>query len=152
MIRALILIGALAGLCGIARAEPPPPASVEGLWLVQDRDGVVAVRPCGDGTQMCGWIVGNDLAPGEPMPLDPNGQPHCGLQIIFGMKQIDPGVWDGNIRDPRDGKVYSARMRLDDEGRLLLRGYVLVPLFGSTQTWTRWPGTVTPECKMVPRA
>ncbi len=124
--------------------------AAEGLWLTEDRDGVVAIRPCGAGPDLCGWIVGNMLAPGEKMPLDVNGHPHCHLQIMFGMHEIDPGVWDGKIRDPRDGQLWSARIRVDEAGRLRLRGYILIPLLGSTQTWTRWPGRVTPECKMVP--
>jgi uncharacterized protein (DUF2147 family) len=152
MVRALILMAAaLMTVSGICRAEGPPQTPLEGLWLVQDRDGAVAIRPCGEGSDLCGWIVGHDLEPGDPVPLDVNGQPQCGLPLISGLKEIDPGVWDGDIRDPRDGKIYSARLRIDDEGRLRLRGYILVPLFGSTQVWTRWTGTVTPDCRMVPK-
>ncbi len=152
MLRALILmVAALVATAEASQAEAPPPNPLMGLWLVQDRDGVIAIRSCGNGPELCGWIVGNDLSPGEAMPLDPTGRPHCGLQIIYGLKEIDPGVWDGNIRDPRDGKIYNARLTSDEAGRLRLRGYVLVPLFGSTQVWTRWPGTVTPDCKMIAR-
>jgi hypothetical protein len=35
-----------------------------------------------------------------------------------------------------------------DNGDLHLRGYVLVPLLGSTQVWTRYAGQPTADCHM----
>ena len=40
------------------------------------------------------------------------------------------------------------RVAHDIPGRLRLRGYVLVPVLGATQTWTPYKGMVTPDCRM----
>ena len=49
-----------------------------------------------------------------------------------------PGRWrDGTIYDPASGRTYSAEARLDGPDRLLLRGYIGIPLIGRTATWTR---------------
>ena len=140
--------------CALAFPAVAQAASIEGLWLTEDHGGVIGIRPCtSTGPELCGWIVGQNLDPGEAMPLDVSGTPHCGLQLIQALHQTDAQTWEGGIRNPRDGKIYSARLRLDGDDVLRLRGYVLLPLFGSTQTWTRWTGSVTPPpvCHINPK-
>ena len=65
-------------------------------------------------------------------------QPALGLVIIRNMKR-DGDAWSGgDVLDPENGKVYAGTLRLEDDGRVLkLRGFVGVPMFGRTQTWTR---------------
>ncbi len=42
------------------------------------------------------------------------------------------------ILDPENGKVYSAKMSLSDDGRKLnVRGFLGISLLGRTQTWMR---------------
>jgi uncharacterized protein (DUF2147 family) len=44
----------------------------------------------------------------------------------------------GEILDPKNGKIYRARMQLIEGGRKLeVRGYVGLSLFGRSQTWLR---------------
>jgi uncharacterized protein (DUF2147 family) len=136
------LISALALGAGIS-AVP-----IEGLWLTEDRGGVIDIEPCG--SLYCGRIVGLAAASsGNPLPKDVNGNSRCGLEIIHGLAETDPGEWIGKITNPEDGQTYSARLSVDDRGRLRLRGYVLVPLFGQTQIWTRYGGRVTADCRMI---
>jgi uncharacterized protein (DUF2147 family) len=120
----------------------PASSPLIGRWLTQDGDGVLAVAPCGDG--LCVRIVGSAKV---PMPRDWEGRSQCNLQIAE-LTQSSPGAWQGNITDPRSGRVYDVRMAPVDNDHLSLRGFVFVPLLGSTQIWSRFTGHVTEDCRM----
>ena len=82
----------------------------------------------------------------DPHPLctactgDQKNQPSLGLIMIKGMQRNGRLYQKGNILDPRDGSVYGATMEVTPDGqKLKLRGYLGIPLFGSTQTWKRLP-------------
>src|SRR5690348_2740851 len=89
-----------------ASAVEPP---VVGLWLTQDRDGVIGVEPCGE--RLCARIQGFFLDhPTDPTPVDYHGVSQCHLPLISDAEQIEPNLWKGHITDPRNGSVY--RMEL----------------------------------------
>ena len=153
------VIGALAGRGAAALLALVPPALAQtsgtdatGLWLVKDRHGVIAIERCAGGA-LCGrlvWFVPGPEDIGKPAVDGHNPDPAlrgralCGLVMMGGFKPAGPREWeDGWIYDPESGKTYSARMRLESDGRLRLRGFVLIPLFGESQVWTR-SGPVTP--------
>jgi uncharacterized protein (DUF2147 family) len=142
---------AAAGRIGPAFAarpeQPPHPNQVLGEWTTQDGNGVIAIEPCGQ--DLCGRIVGIRRAPGEPIPKDVSGASQCGLTIISKEKPDGNGNWVGEIRDPRDGSTYGAKIWVDEDGNLRLRGYLGVPLFGQTQTWRPFTGRLTPSCEMA---
>ncbi len=147
-IRVIFCLLALAGfvLPNTARAQTNP---LDGLWLTQDHGGVIQVASCGD--RLCARIAGVVLDnPSDSVPVDYQGTSQCGLPLISDARQIQPGLWRGHILDPRNGKVYGVELHLDDQGHLRLRGFLGVPLFGQTETWTRFDGAVPDDCRMVP--
>jgi uncharacterized protein (DUF2147 family) len=125
-------------------SPPPPPPNLLGQWLTQDGNGVIAIEPCGDA--LCGRIVGIVRAPAEPIPTDVHGASQCGLTILRDEKPTEDGFWLGDITDPRDGKTYGAKIWLDANGDLNLRGFLGIPLLGHTQTWRRFTGHLTAAC------
>lgn len=64
-------------------------------------------------------------------------QPVLGMKIISGLSKKSQSEWgDGEILDPDNGKTYRVTLRLDN-GKLIVRGYVGISLFGREQVWTR---------------
>ena len=69
-------------------------------------------------------------------------------RIISNERPDTPGTWVGNVTDPRDGSTYGAKIWLED-GNLHLRGYIGIPLLGSTQVWHKFTGRLTAECGLA---
>jgi len=133
-------------LAGAARADTQGSQPELGLWLSQDHNGVFSITPCGQ--QLCGRMVGMRYT--GPVPKDVNGASECNILMLTGFNHIsdDDDAWEGHILDPDTGHVYHARIWSPTDGVLKLRGYVGIPLFGETQTWTRFAGPIGPDCAM----
>lgn len=74
----------------------------------------------------------------ESCPGERRNQPLQGLLILTASRKSGKDDLEGEILDPEDGTIYRCTLRLlEDDRRLLVRGYVGITLFGRTQTWSR---------------
>lgn len=113
---------------------------VTGDWSTEDHKGVIRVAPCDGG--FCGTIVGMT-------DFDPNylGQSQCHEVILHVAARPAPdGRRPASVTDPRNGAVYDAQLWRGADGALRLRGFVGLPLFGSTQRWEPYAGKVRADC------
>jgi uncharacterized protein (DUF2147 family) len=68
---------------------------------------------------------------------DDRNKPIIGLTIIKGLTKVDDEYTNGKILDPKNGKLYSCYITLENQDKLKVRGYIGISLFGRTQYWIR---------------
>ena len=65
-------------------------------------------------------------------------QPVIGMTILWNLTKQGEEYQGGQILDPENGKIYSARMKLIDNGQKLdVRGFIGFSLLGRSQIWIR---------------
>ncbi|CDF78762.1 conserved hypothetical protein (DUF2147) [Formosa agariphila KMM 3901] len=81
--------------------------------------------------------IGEENSVCEKCEGDKKNKPIIGLVIIEGIKKDGKEYNDGTILDPESGDVYSCYLKLVDDNKLKVRGYMGVALLGRTQYWIR---------------
>ena len=141
---------AVAVATSVAAADP----GAAGLWQkTEDGKPVVWVLIVDHNGTFEGAFAKMFPKPGEKTDIvcdkcedDRKDKPLLGLSFIRDMKHKSGLEYeDGNILDPRDGKIYHANMKVSPDGQtLFLRGYLGISLFGKTEEWTRVPDKEIP--------
>jgi uncharacterized protein (DUF2147 family) len=137
---------ALLALAAGANLGAAPVASPIGRWVTEGGWSHVEIYQCGP--HLCGRIVwlkeprekdGSIKVDGKNPDPKKRAQTIRGLTILWNFAPTsDPGEWDGGrVYNPLDGDVYRAKLRMRPDGKLEMRGYVVLPLFGGSQYWER---------------
>lgn len=120
-----------------------------GVWQTAEKDGKIELYK--SGAMYAGKLIwGADMFERDGKTRDAaqskkdvnnpdpalQKRPLQNLVILTGFTYRD-GIWDGgSIYDPESGKTYRCTMKLKN-GKLDIRGYVGLSLFGKTVTWSR---------------
>ena len=75
--------------------------------------------------------VGEIKTDDENPDLALRARPVVGISM-FSEYEYKDQLWQGKIYDPETGNTYNSRMEVDKNGRLKIRGYIGLPLFGRT--------------------
>lgn len=150
MRRKLLILLALP-LLFAPRANAQQSHGVLGLWR-EPGGSVINIAPCApqDSKTLCATLFA--IRPNAPSRFDIHNpdaalrsHPLCGLVVGRNFHLTTPDhAQEGTLYDPKNGKTYRGEMTAS-AAQLALRGYVGIPLFGRTETWTRT--TAPTACK-----
>ena len=123
---------ALAGLVAAAatmHTGTPAQRDVWGDWYTPERDSLIRIADCGDGTP-CGRVVWVDEDRAQVLVDEHNsdealrGRPIEGITLLSGFESGKTDWRGGAIYHPGNGNTYRARLRRIDEDTLEVKGCV----------------------------
>jgi uncharacterized protein (DUF2147 family) len=139
---------AAAGAVQVNAAE-----KLDGYWMDSHGEVILDIRRCGKAR--CGkvaWLRKPRGPNGGPLRDFRNTDPKlrrrfvCGLYVIRGFKKQGGGTWgDGTVYIPDHGMSVSGYAQVLGSNRVKVTGYFLLPIFGSSEVWTRVKGAL-PTC------
>ncbi len=137
---------------GVA-AEHAPKTGIPGDWLTPGADALVRIAVVDEAASIT-LLATRDATLTDANNPRPAQRARTLANIVLGRKfKLQGEVWrGGSLYDPSSGKTYRATLRLLATGALEVRGYVGLPAFGRTQTWTRLADFEAALASMVAKA
>lgn len=115
-----------------------------GIWVTDDGKAKIEIYKEGD--KYSGKIVWLKEPKNEQGVLKVDkensdktlrSRPILGINLVSGFTFDGDDRWEGgDIYDPENGKTYSSHMKLK-RGKLEVRGYIGISMFGRTVVWTK---------------
>jgi len=143
-----------------ARASDTDPSGLLGNWMAKSEKIAIELYRCEE--YLCGkiiWVIKPYRNNGEFKRDRRNPDPalrrrgYCGIEVVRGLRGKNDRVWrGGKIYDPKRGNTYDLDIALRDDGRLELRGYIGIRLFGKSEIWTRPEPDLTLACVPTPES
>lgn len=130
-----------------------PVYNPEGLWLTENKRSVIELKKQPDGTLggRIAWIIKDGMQFDVKNPDETKrNRPMCGLTIVSGLQQgkNNPNGWNnGKIYKADDGDMYDAKLTMESDNKLEVRGFAGISMFGKSQDWTRVSAKDYPRCK-----
>lgn len=127
-------------------------SGILGIWTVPDGKARIEIITAQDGTLegRIQWLQeplydSTDAEAGQAVHDRNNPDPArradsiLGLAILQGFHQAEQNLWKGGtIYDPGNGKTYRCKLRLKENDRLDVRGFIGISLLGRTEEWIRY--------------
>lgn len=139
--------GLSAMLLLVCTSLPAAYASEEaaGIWWSPDKDAKLEMKVDAQG-RLSGRLIAipeKDSGNVDSKNPDPalRNRPLLGLTVFSGFQREAPNRWaQGQVYDAELGATFQAKVWLEGDDRLMVRGFLGVPLFGRTETFQRVSG------------
>ena len=136
-----ILLLSFVGLIAFSQTN----SAIVGEWYNAEKDAVITLFEQNETVSgKITWMESPNDDNGNPKtdPLNPNeelkSRSRMGMVMMTGFTFIKDNIWDdGELYDPKKGKMYTGMMTLKDNNTIDLRGYIGFSFIGRSSTWTR---------------
>jgi uncharacterized protein (DUF2147 family) len=138
----VLLVAACHSLTPAAGQQPSNPDGPSGRWLTDNGNLEVEIAHCGE--VFCGTVVkvlANRSMSGSGEMAAADKRPPLGMVILKDFAHSGDGEWRGEIYNRENAKTYSCNISLGAPDQLVVRPYVVLPLFGKTLIWKRVAAT-----------
>lgn len=125
-----------------------------GYWMDSHGEVILDIHPCATSPAYCGRVAWLRLPYGPDRKLltdyrnpDPNLRNRlvCGLEVLTGFTQQEDGKWsDGSVYVSDLGMTFSGHAEVLNPNEVKVTGYVVLPIFGQSEVWTRVTDPVEP--------
>jgi uncharacterized protein (DUF2147 family) len=134
----VLALAATLAVAGGAQAQPASPEA--GRWITESGNLEVDVAPCGEA--YCGTIVrviaNKSMSnPNQQMAAPAGAASPIGKKILFDLRPLKDGGWQGRIYNRENDKTYNSRLNAVGADQLKLTIYENDPAQGKVQVWRR---------------